>query len=181
MGEHGWFDKRWMYEESMRTPFVMRYPGVIKPGTTIDKFAVNIDWAPTILSIAGAKVPEDMQGVSLLPLFSNNGKSTAWRNEAYYHYYEYPRPHRVAPHFGVRTERYKLICFYGEKKAWELFDLQKDPRELNNLYGNKENAKTTGELKDRLLRLIKQYRDDEALQIFEKAEAGQPSNNNNRA
>ncbi len=171
MGEHGWFDKRWMYEESLRTPFVMRYPGVIKPGTFIDKFAINIDWAPTILDIAGAKVPQDMQGVSLLPLLNSNGKNTAWRNEVYYHYYEYPRPHRVSPHFGIRTDRYKLICFYGEKKAWELFDLQKDPRELNNLYDKTENAKTIAQLKERLLRQIKKYNDDEALQIFEKSQS----------
>jgi arylsulfatase A-like enzyme len=168
MGEHGWFDKRWMYEESIRTPFVMRYPGVIKPGTSIEKFALNIDWAPTILSIAGAKVPDDMQGVSLLPLLNSISKNTPWRNEVYYHYYEYPQPHRVSPHFGIRTDKYKLICFYGEKKAWEFFDIQKDPHELNNQYDKNENAKIIVQLKEKLLQLINQYQDKEALQIFEK-------------
>lgn len=171
MGEHGWFDKRFMYEESLRTPFVMRYPGVIKPGTVIDQFAVNIDWAPTILSIAGAKVPAGMQGVSLLPLLNNgNDKNMPWRNEVYYHYYEYPAPHHVSAHFGIRNERYKLICFYSEKKTWELYDLQKDPNELNNMYDNKENAEMISRLKSRLLLLIKQYKDDEAQKIFEGGE-----------
>lgn len=168
MGEHGWFDKRFMYEESLRTPFVMRYPGVIKPGTSIKQFTSNIDWAPTILSIAGAKVPQDMQGVSLLPILNSNGKNVPWRNQVYYHYYEYPQPHHVPPHFGIRTEKYKLICFYGEKKAWELFDIQKDPHELNNVYDKKENSKTIDELKKELHNLIKQYHDKEALEIFEK-------------
>ncbi len=168
LGEHQWFDKRFMYEESMRTPFVMRYPGVIKPDTSINQFAVNIDWAPTILSIAGVKPPADMQGVSLLPLLNNNGKSIPWKNQAYYHYYEYPQPHHVQPHFGVRTETHKLICFYGDKISWELFDLKKDPHELNNLYGVKGYEKITKELRESLNQLIKQYHDDEALQILQK-------------
>lgn len=166
MGEHGWFDKRFMYEESLRTPFVMRYPGIIKPGTVINKFAVNIDWAPTILSIAGAKIPAGMQGVSLLPILNGNA-NTPWKNEVYYHYYEYPAPHRVSAHFGIRDERYKLICFYSGRKVWELFDLQKDPNELNNIYDKKENAEMISRLKKRLLLQIKQYKDDEAQKIFE--------------
>ncbi len=169
MGEHGWFDKRFIYEESLRTPFVMRYPGVIKPGTVINKFAVNIDWAPTILSIAGAKVPAGMQGVSLLPIFNGNA-NTPWKNEVYYHYYEYPAPHRVSAHFGIRDERYKLICFYSGKKVWELFDLQKDPNEINNIYDKKESAEMISRLKKRLLLQIKQYKDTEAQKIFEGSE-----------
>ena len=168
LGEHQWFDKRFMYEESLRTPFVMRYPGVIKPGTSINQFAVNIDWAPTILSIAGVTPPADMQGVSLLPLFKNNGKNIPWKNQAYYHYYEYPQPHHVQPHFGVRTEAYKLVCFYGDKISWELFDLKNDPRELNNLYGVKGHEKITKELRAKLEQLIKQYQDDEAQKIMQK-------------
>ncbi len=168
LGEHQWFDKRFMYEESLRTPFVMRYPGVIKPGTSINQFASNIDWAPTILSIAGVKPPADMQGVSLLPVIKSNGKNIPWKNQVYYHYYEYPHPHHVLPHFGIRTETHKLICFYGDKISWELFDLKKDPHELNNLYGVKEYEKTTKELKEKLNQLIKQYNDEEALQIFKK-------------
>jgi len=169
LGEHQWFDKRFMYEESLRTPFVMRYPGVIKPGTSIDQFAVNIDWAPTILDIAGVKVPAEMQGVSLLPVIKSNGKNIPWTNQVYYHYYEFPKPHHVQPHFGVRTENYKLICFYGDKINWELFDLKKDQHELNNLYGTKGYEKITGDLKNQLRTLVKQYKDDEALQILQKA------------
>ncbi len=171
LGEHGWFDKRFMYEESVRTPFVIRYPGVIKPGTSIENFASNIDWAPTILSIAGATVPKEMQGVSLVPLFNDERrKNIPWVNQLYYHYYEYPKPHRVSPHFGIRTEKYKLICFYGEKKTWELFDIQKDPHELNNLYG-KTDGKVISQLKESLQKLMKKYNDGEALQIFEKAQS----------
>jgi arylsulfatase A-like enzyme len=165
MGEHGWFDKRFMYEESLRTAFVMRYPGVIKPGTSINQFALGIDWAPTILDLAGAKIPEAMQGVSLLPLLQPGKTAVPWRKEMYYHYYEFPQPHHVYPHFGIRTERYKLIHFYGDINTWELFDLQKDPHELKNLYADKANAKIIATLKASLKKLIIQYKDDEALKI----------------
>jgi len=114
------------------------------------------------------KPPADMQGVSLLPLLNNNGKSIPWKNQSYYHYYEYPQPHHVQPHFGVRTETHKLICFYGDKISWELFDLKKDPHELNNLYGVKGYEKITKELRESLNQLIKQYHDDQALQILQK-------------
>ncbi|MEJ7767966.1 MAG: sulfatase/phosphatase domain-containing protein, partial [Chitinophagaceae bacterium] len=172
LGEHGWFDKRFMYEESLRTPFVMRYPGVIKPGTSINQFAVNIDWAPTILSIAGVTPPADMQGVSLLPLFQNNAKKAAWKNQVYYHYYEYPQPHHVLPHFGIRTETHKLICFYGDKVSWELFDIANDPHELNNLYGQAGKNQVTVELKSKLGKLVEQYHDEEARRIIQKDNTG---------
>ncbi len=168
MGEHGWFDKRFMYEESMRTPFLMRYPGVIKPGTSISKFTNNIDWAPTLLDIAGAPIPQEMQGVSLLPIIKNKNY-VPWNNQIYYHYYEYPEPHHVAPHFGIRTEQYKLICFYGEKINWELFDMRKDPHELQNVYGKAGMEKTTTLLKQQLLQLVKKYKDDEAMKILTKS------------
>ncbi len=180
MGEHGWFDKRFMYEESLRTPFVMRYPGVITPRTTITQFASNLDWAPTILSIAGAKVPADMQGQSLLPVLNSKGKNVPWRNQVYYHYYEYPQPHHVSPHFGIRTEKYKLICFYGENKTWELFDIQKDPHELNNTYDKMENSKILDQLKKELRNRIQQYQDNEALQIFENDEKTKPGEKKKR-
>ncbi len=128
----------------------------------------NIDWAPTLLSIAGVKPPAEMQGVSLLPVLKQN-KNIPWKNQVYYHYYEFPQPHHVQPHFGVRTETYKLICFYGEKTNWELFDLTKDPHELNNLYGQKGYDKITKDLKDKLEQLIKQYNDEEALKIMKDA------------
>jgi arylsulfatase A-like enzyme len=166
-GEHGWFDKRFIYEESLKTPFVIRYPGVINPGTKVDKLISNIDWAPTVLDLAGAKIPAEIQGKSFLPLLGKNAKAnTPWRDAAYYHYYEYPQPHHVSPHFGVRTKRYKLARFYGGVNSWELFDLEKDPQELKNVYAEKANEALVKNLKQQLKTLITQYKDDEALAIF---------------
>jgi arylsulfatase A-like enzyme len=166
MGEHGWFDKRFMYEESLRTPFVIRYPGVVKPGTKLNQFMLNIDWAPTFLDMAGVKVPAEMQGESYLPLLK--GKNIPWRKAVYYHYYEFPQPHHVYPHFGVRTAQYKLIRFYGEKDAWELFDLKADQHELHNIYGKKGTEKIAKDLKETLHQLILQYDDKEAEKILQK-------------
>src|SRR5690606_39171594 len=116
--EHGWYDKRWMYEESLRTPFVVRWPGVVKPESECDAFVSNLDFAETLLDIAGVPVPDDMQGASLVPLLK--GETPAdWRKSFYYHYYEYPDSHRVPKHYGVRTERYKLIHYY-DTDEWEL-------------------------------------------------------------
>lgn len=166
MGEHGWFDKRFIYEESLRTPFVMRYPGVIKPGTVINEMMLNIDWAPTMLDIAGASIPRNMQGVSFLPLLGGKGAKN-WRKDMYYHYYEFPQPHHVYPHFGIRTMRYKLVRFYGPSSSWELFDLEKDPHELHNLYGTKGYERVTATLKERLKALILEYDDGEALRLMQ--------------
>ena len=166
MGEHGWFDKRFMYEESLRTAFVMRYSGVIKPGTVIDKFTLGIDWAPTILDIAGAKIPSDIQGISILPILNPAKAPANWQKEMYYHYYEFPEPHHVYPHFGIRTEKYKLIRFYGGIDSWELYDLAKDPHELHNIYNDKKNAKLITGLKTSLQKLIVKYKDDEALKLL---------------
>ncbi|MEI6947142.1 sulfatase [Paraflavisolibacter sp. H34] len=167
LGEHGWFDKRFIYEESLRTPFVMRYPGVIKPGSTVKQFTANIDWAPTILDIAGLAVPKEIQGKSFLPLVKNKENAVPWRKEVYYHYYEFPQPHHVYPHFGVRTDKYKLVRFYGEKNAWELYDLSKDASEVRNVYGAAAYRKISAELKGKLKELVRQYQDDEALKILE--------------
>ena len=166
MGEHGWFDKRFMYEESMKTPVVMRYPGVIKPGTTLNQMILNIDFAPTLLTIAGVKVPASIQGSSFLSLLQT-GKTENWRKAAYYHYYEYPEPHRVSPHFGIRTNEYKLIRFYGPADNWELYDLKKDPAEMKNLYAERKDDKLTASLKKQLNELIIQFHDDEAMSILE--------------
>ncbi|RAJ01663.1 arylsulfatase A-like enzyme [Chitinophaga skermanii] len=166
MGEHGWFDKRFMYEESLKTPFVMRWPKKIKPGTVVNDLMLNVDWAPTMLDIAGVKAPADMQGVSFLPLLS--GKKTAWRDAAFYHYYEYPEPHKVSPHFGVRTKEYTLIRFYGPADNWELYDLKKDPGQINNLYGKPGYEKVTNKLKARMKSLIEVYEDDEASRVLAK-------------
>lgn len=167
-GEHGWFDKRFMYEQSLKTPFLMRYPGVIKPGSKVDQLAVNIDWAPTLLDLAGAKVPADMQGASILPIVKQNAKPKNWRSETYYHYYEYPSPHKVQPHFGTRGSRYKLIRFYGPTDFWEFFDLQKDPDELTNVYDDKKYKLIIADMKIKLKGLISQYEDDEALSVLLK-------------
>lgn len=167
LGEHGWFDKRFIYEESLKTPFVIRYPGVIKPGTKVEQLVSNIDWAPTVLDLAGAKIPAEIQGKSFLPLLDKNAKAnTPWRDAAYYHYYEYPQPHHVSPHFGIRTKRHKLARFYGGVNSWELFDLEKDPHELKNIYGEKSNEAVAKNLKERLKTLIVQYKDNEALKLF---------------
>jgi arylsulfatase A-like enzyme len=168
MGEHGWFDKRFMYEESLRTPFVMRYPGVIKPGSTIPNMVVNLDFAPSILGMAGIPVPEAMQGMNLVPLLKKEPLIKPWRSSMYYHYYEFPEPHRVAPHFGIRTHRYKLIRFYGKDNSWEFFDLQKDPTEMNNLVNQKTSQKNIESLKKELLTLAKQFKDQEAVEILDK-------------
>jgi len=158
-GEHGWFDKRFMYEESFRTPMVMRYPGVIKPGTRSEAMVMNLDIAPTVLDAAGLPVPAEVQGKSFLPLLKDpklNG-----RDAIYYHYYE-DGEHSVSPHFGIRTERFKLVRFYKKIDGWELFDLQKDPQEMKNIYGRKGTEKITSELRTRLNDLIRQYEDTEA-------------------
>ena len=165
LGEHGWFDKRFMYEESLKTPFVIRYPPMIKPGSHIKQFASNIDWAPTVLDFAGVTIPSEIQGKSLLPLFKAPTVKQ-WRDELYYHYYEYPDPHRVSPHFGIRTSSYKLIRFYGAENQWELYDLKRDPNEMQNEYGQKKYKNTIADLKSRLGLLIDEYQDDDAKKIM---------------
>lgn len=165
MGEHGWFDKRFMYEESFRTPMVMRYPGVVKPGTQSQHLVMNLDIAPTLLDIAGVAVPPDMQGESFLPLLTD--KSAKGRKAIYYHYYENGE-HAVSPHFGIKTERYKLIRFYKRVESWELYDLKKDPQEMDNLYGSKKYRKVQNELKTQLRDLIGQYEDKDAERILKQ-------------
>ncbi|QDT99013.1 sulfatase family protein [Gimesia aquarii] len=158
LGDHGWFDKRFMYEESYRMPFVARWPGVIKPGSVNNDLVSNLDFAETFLDIAGARIPEDMQGVSLIPLFKGN--EVAWRKSLYYHYYEFYNDrrsaHMVRRHNGVRTKRYKLIDFYNLGE-WELYDLEKDPHEMKSVYHDPEYAQVVTDLKAELKRLQKQY------------------------
>ncbi len=163
LGEHGWFDKRWMYEESFRTPMMVRYPGIIKPGTINNQMVMNLDIAPTMLDVAGVNIPIEIQGKSMKPLFTN--KKAAWRNELYYHYYE-ATTHNVSPHFGIKTNPYKLIRLYEKITGWELYDLSKDPHEMNNIYGKKGYQKITSRLKVQLNKLIDQYDDKEAKQIL---------------
>jgi len=156
LGEHGWFDKRWMYEESFSMPLVMKWPGVIKPGSKISGLTQNIDFAPTFLAAAGLSVPKDIQGESMIPLFE--GKTPEdWRKSLYYHYYEQGE-HNVARHYGVRTENYKLIRFY-DTDEWELFDLQKDPKEMKSVYDDPAYHDIREQMKVELDRLRKKYGD----------------------
>lgn len=155
MGEHGWFDKRFMYEESFRTPLLMYMPGGKRGDIT--EMVQNIDYAPTFLQLAGVKVPSDMQGVSMLPLLK--GKRVPWRKSLYYHYYEFPDEHNVCRHYGVKNQRYVLMHFYDDIDAWELYDLKTDPSQLNNIYGKPGTEAVTRDLKKELLRLQEQYND----------------------
>jgi len=157
LGEHGWFDKRWMYEETLKTALVMRMPGVIKPGTVNRDIVSNVDLAETFLDVAGQPVPRDMQGVSLLPLLRGE-RPKDWRRSFYYHYYE-KGIHNVAPHDGVRTDRYTLVHFY-DTDEWELFDNTRDPKQLRSVYADDSYQKVVAELKTELTRLRKLYKVD---------------------
>jgi arylsulfatase A-like enzyme len=153
LGEHGWFDKRWIFEESLRTPCLVRWPGVTKPGSTNADIVSNLDFAPTFLEAAAVEVPKDVQGRNLLPVLK--GQTPAdWRKSFYYHYYEYPGPHSVHRHYGVVTDRYKLVRFYEpEVNEWELFDLKSDPHEMTSVYGKPEYADIQKQLHAELDRL----------------------------
>jgi arylsulfatase A-like enzyme len=162
LGEHGWFDKRWMYEPSFRMPFMIKYPKKIKPKSINNELIVNVDFAPTILDLAGIKPPKDMQGESFKKQLFD--KKYAKRDAVYYHYYEYPFWHKVQPHYGVRTDRYKLIHYYYNMNEWELFDLDNDKDELNNLYGTDGYNDVTDDLKGKLKKLQSKYKDDMSLE-----------------
>lgn len=159
LGENGWFDKRFAYDVSMQTPLIIRWPGHIKPGTTINTLAQNIDYAPTILDIAGVTIPGWMQGVSLKPLVTGKQK-TLNRNYLYYHYYEFVRDHTVIPHLAIRGTRYKLIYFYTVNE-WEMYDLKKDRDEQNNLIHAAAYQKILQQMKRELLKLRDYYDDHE--------------------
>lgn len=160
LGEHGWFDKRWMYEESLKTPLLVRWPGKVQPGSECDAIVSNLDFAETFLDIAGLDVPDDMQGRSLLPLLQGSTPED-WRTTFYYHYYENPGAHNVARHYGVTDGRYKLMHLYalgGERRNdWELFDLQKDPNELQSVYGLPEYQQIQAKMEAELARLREVY------------------------
>jgi len=162
LGDHGWFDKRFMYEESLRMPLLVRYRQEIKPGSINKDMVLNLDFGPTFLDFAGIETPAEMQGES----FRGNlrGKTPAnWRQSMYYHYYEYPSVHMAKRHYGVRTKRYKLIHFYNDIDAWELYDLKKDPHELRNLYNDPSYQDVVKTLKIELTRLREKYKDNSDL------------------
>lgn len=167
LGEHGWFDKRFMYEESMHMPLLVRYPNKIKAGSVNNELILNIDYAPTLLEIAGIKSPADIQGKSFATVLENKNKKP-FRDAVYYHYFEYPYWHHVQPHYGIRTDRYKLIHYYYDMDEWELFDLEKDPNEVNNIYSNSENKQLIADLKIRLEEVKKEYKMDLSLDEMRK-------------
>ena len=137
LGEHGWFDKRFMYEECQRMPLLVRYPKAIKAGSVSSAIAMNIDFGPTFLDYAGVEVPSDMHGRSLRQVLENEGNAPeGWRQAAYYHYYEYPAEHSVKRHYGIRTSDCKLIHFYNDVDEWEMYDMKADPQEMNNVYND---------------------------------------------
>ncbi|MGY8923957.1 MAG: sulfatase/phosphatase domain-containing protein, partial [Flavobacteriales bacterium] len=161
LGEHGWFDKRFMYEESLRTPLLMRYPKEIPAGSKINALIQNLDFAPTFLDYANTPIPNDIQGESFRDIV--NQKTTKGRDAIYYTYYEYPSVHMVKRHYGVRTERYKLMHFYYDIDEWELYDLEADPSEMNNLYGQKEYLEVQEKMHLRLSELREKYGDSDDL------------------
>jgi arylsulfatase A-like enzyme len=163
LGEHGWFDKRWMFEQSYRTPLLIKWPGVTRPGTVNNDMVSNIDLAETFLEIAGVDVPSDMQGRSMVPILK--GKTPGnWRKEHYYHYYEYPGSHMVKRHYGMSNERYKLIHYYYDIDEWELYDRVTDPLELRNVYNDPAYSSIKKQLHKRLTKLIIKFGDTEALE-----------------
>lgn len=166
IGDHGWYDKRWMYEESLKMPFIVKWPGVVEPGSTCDAMIQNLDYAPTFVEIAGADPSERMQGRSLVPLLKDE-RPEDWRKSLYYHYYEYPSVHMVPRHRGIRTQRYKLIHFY-QFDEWEFYDLREDPDELINAYGQARHAQTIADLKQQLAELQEAYKDDSDISVKPK-------------
>jgi len=162
IGDHGWYDKRFMYEQSLRMPLLIRYPKKVKPASVNNDMVLNLDFAPTLLDWAQIAIPKDIQGRSFKPNMLGR-KPSNWRQSMYYHYYDFPSGHLVKRHYGIRTKRYKLIHFYYDIDTWELYDLQQDPNELNNLYEKPEYAKTIESLKNELARLRKQYGDSDEI------------------
>ena len=162
LGEHGWFDKRFIYDESFKTPLLVSWPGVIEPGSTSDEMVQNLDFAQTFLEAAGIEAPKDMQGESLMPLLT--GETDKWdREEVYYHYYEYPSIHMVKRHYGIVTKEYKLAHFYYDVDEWELYDRKNDTMEMKNVYDDPAYAEVVVDLKARLEELRIKYLDSEEL------------------
>jgi arylsulfatase A-like enzyme len=158
LGEHGWFDKRWIFEESLRTPLLVKWPATIEKNRTNTDIVSNVDFAPTLLEAAGIPVPTELQGASLLPILKGQTPKN-WRKSFYYHYYEHPATHSVARHYGVVTDRYKLVRFYEpEFDSWELFDSKTDPLELKSVYDKPDYAVVRKELETELIRLRKELK-----------------------
>ena len=167
IGDHGWYDKRWMYEESLMMPLIVKWPGVTKAGSRSKQMVQNLDYAQTFLQMAGANIPANMQGKSLVPILKN-GRAENWRDSIYYHYYEYPSVHMIPRHYGIRTERYKLIHFYQFGNEWEMYDLEEDPDELTNIYGKSGKETLQKDLKKQLVAIRKFY--DDNTDVSEKSD-----------
>jgi arylsulfatase A-like enzyme len=163
LGEHGWFDKRFVYDESFKTPLLIQWPTTIKAGSVNTNMVQNLDMAPTLLTAAGVKVPGDMQGESMIPLFKGGKK---FRDAAYYQYYEYPGIHAVKRHYAIVTEAYKLIHFYHDINEWELYDRKKDPQEMKNVYNDPAYSSIRKKLHAELIALRKKYKDSDALDRY---------------
>ncbi len=161
LGEHGWFDKRWMYEESFKMPFVIKCPGIIDPGTISDQMIMNVDFAPTLIDFAGLEVPGEMQGTSFKGVFTE--EEVPNREAVYYHYYEWPIWHQVQPHYGIRTDKYKLMHFYYSMDEWELYDIESDPQEMHNIY-NEAPEELVLDLKQKLENIRTDYKDDYSIE-----------------
>lgn len=161
LGEHGWFDKRWIFAESLKTPLLVRWPGVVPPGTENRDMVSTLDFAETFLDAAGLAVPKEMQGRSFLPILRGGPTPSDWRQSFYYHYYEHPGPHNVRAHYGVVTDRYKLVHFYGDIDEWEFFDLEKDPHEMTSLYSLPDAQSRVRELRKELSRLQHELSDSD--------------------
>lgn len=165
LGDHGFFDKRFIYEESLRMPFIIRYPKVVTPGTENRDIITNIDFAPTLLAAAGLETGVATQGRSFLEMLS--GQTPAgWRQSMYYHYYEFPFWHHVQPHYGIRTDRFTLAHFYYNIDKWELYDLEKDPQQMQNVINNPEYRGVIRQLKKELMRIQEHYGDRKSLDEF---------------
>ena len=157
-----------MYEESLKMPFICRWPGVVKAGSVNKSLIQNLDYAETFLDLAGADIPDDMQGASLVPLMKGEQPSD-WRDAIYYHYHEYPSVHMVARHYGIRDGRYKLIRFY-QFDEWEFYDLENDPDEVENQYSNPKYAQTVERMKVQLEQMRKHYKDDTDISVLPEVE-----------
>ena len=162
LGEHGWFDKRFIYNESFKTPLMIRWPNVIKPGITNDEMVQNLDFAQTFLEAAMIEAPDDMQGESIIPLLK--GDVEKWNRDAvYYHYYEYPSVHMVKRHYGIVNKQFKLVHFYYDVDEWELYDRINDPNEMINVYNNSDYKDVVEKLTEELYELRKKYKDSKQL------------------
>ena len=167
LGDHGFFDKRFIYEESLRMPFMVKYPKKIKAGSVNEDIITNIDFAPTLLELAGISTTQKMQGTSFVPVLEGNTPKD-WQDAMYYHYYEFPFWHHVQPHYGIRTQNYTLAHFYYNIDVWELYDLKKDPGQVKNIYKDPNYAEVTAELKVKLKNLMIKFEDNKSLVDFRK-------------